>query len=161
MKVRRLIAPVVVIELGDGENLDEKAVSSFKNLGRFLIIKRGEDYRVKNGKSQDWGRERLKIYKGCVRSGQRVEHYGDILILGDVNRDGMVVAGGNVIVMGKLRGIVHAGAFGDESAIVVANLMEPQQIRIGSKIAIGEEDSPGYPELARVEGENIVVEPIK
>lgn len=108
-------------------------------------------------------RERLLIVRRHLRSGQKVEYNGDILILGDVNKDAQVVATGNIIVMGKLRGIAIAGALGDESAVVVALEMEPQQIRIGKKVAImseEERESPGYPEVARVEDGSIILERI-
>ncbi len=107
--------------------------------------------------------ERLMIVDRHLRSGQKIEHGGDVLILGDVNRDAEVVAVGNIIVMGTLRGVAIAGALGDESAVVVAQRMEPQQIRIGKKIAITEESerrSPGYPEVAKVEDGMIVLERI-
>ena len=108
-------------------------------------------------------RERLLILKKHLRSGQRVEHNGDVLVLGDVNKDAQVIASGNIIVMGKLRGIAFAGALGDESAVVVSLEMEPQQIRIGRKFAIASDEerkSPGYPEIAKVEGDSIVLEGI-
>ena len=107
--------------------------------------------------------ERLLIVDRHLRSGQKIEHGGDVLILGDVNRDAEVVAVGNIIVMGTLRGVAIAGALGDESAVVVAQRMEPQQIRIGKKIAITEESerrSPGYPEVAKVEDGMIVLEKV-
>ncbi len=107
--------------------------------------------------------ERLLIVDRSLRSGQKVEHGGDILVLGDVNKDAEVVAVGNIIVMGALRGIAIAGALGDESAVVVALKMEPQQIRIGRKIAISEEServSPGYPEVAKVEDGMIVLDKV-
>ncbi len=107
--------------------------------------------------------ERLKVVDKSLRSGQRVEHGGDILILGDVNKDAEVVATGNIIVMGTLRGVAIAGALGDEAAVVVALRMEPQQIRIGKKLAISddsERESPGYPEVAKVEEGTIVLEKV-
>jgi len=106
---------------------------------------------------------RLLIVRRSLRSGQKVEHGGDVLVLGDVNKDAEVVAVGNIIVMGTLRGIARAGALGDESAVVVALRMEPQQIRIGKKLAVSEDServSPGYPELARVEDGMIVLEKV-
>ncbi len=105
--------------------------------------------------------ERLLVVDRPLRSGQKVEHGGDVLVLGDVNKDAEVVAVGNIIIMGALRGIAIAGALGDESAVIVALRMEPQQIRIGKKVAIPDETervSPGYPEVARVEDGMIVLE---
>jgi septum site-determining protein MinC len=93
-----------------------------------------------------------------------VEHNGDVLILGNVNKDAQVIASGNIIVIGKLRGIAVAGALGDESAVVVALQMEPQQIRIGRKLAISSDEdrnSPGYPEVAKIENGTIVLERVK
>jgi len=107
--------------------------------------------------------DRLLVVDKSLRSGQKVEHNGDVLVLGDVNKDAQVVAVGNIIIMGTLRGIAIAGALGDEEAVVVALKMEPQQIRIGKKIAISEEServSPGYPEVARVEDGMIVLEKV-
>ncbi len=107
--------------------------------------------------------DRLLVVDKSLRSGQRVEHGGDILILGDVNKDAEVVATGNIIIMGTLRGVAIAGALGDEASVVVALRMEPQQIRIGKKLAISddsERESPGYPEVARVEDGVIVLEKV-
>jgi len=107
---------------------------------------------------------RLLIVQKHLRSGQKIEHNGDVLILGDVNKDAQVIASGNIIVMGKLRGIAIAGALGDESAVVVALQMEPQQIRIGRKLAISsdeERNSPGYPEVAKIENGTIVLEKVE
>lgn len=105
---------------------------------------------------------RLLIIDKNLRSGQTVEHQGDILILGDVNKDALVVATGNIIVMGRLSGVAFAGALGDDKCVVVAKVMEPQQIRIGKYIAIKDEsfEKPNYPEIAKVEDERIILEPV-
>jgi len=65
-----------------------------------------------------------------IRSGQILQVPGDLLLIGDVNPGGTVMAGGNVFVMGVLKGIAHAGCFGNEEAIVAASVMKPSQIRI-------------------------------
>ncbi|MDW8066423.1 MAG: septum site-determining protein MinC [Aquificaceae bacterium] len=117
--------------------------------------------KISGGPKEGFVRERLLIVRRHLRSGQRVEHSGDVLVLGDVNKDAQVVATGNIIVMGKLRGVAIAGALGDEGAVVVALEMEPQQVRIGKKVAIldeAERKSPGYPEVARVENGIIILE---
>jgi septum site-determining protein MinC len=69
-----------------------------------------------------------------LRSGQRVEHYGDVIIAGHVNDGAEVLSAGHVTVLGRLSGLVHAGCEGDESASVVVRSMEALQIRIGSRI---------------------------
>ncbi|MCM3599424.1 septum site-determining protein MinC [Robertmurraya korlensis] len=65
-----------------------------------------------------------------IRSGQVLETTGDLLLVGDVNPGGTVRAGGNIFIMGALKGIAHAGCFGNSNAVVVASVMNPSQIRI-------------------------------
>ncbi len=105
----------------------------------------------------------LKIINKTVRSGQRIEYDGDVLIIGDVNPDAYVIASGNIIVMGTLRGIVHAGANGDETAVVMALKLKPQQLRIASYITRSPDEpagEPEYPEKAFVENQQIFIEKI-
>ncbi|MGG0716326.1 septum site-determining protein MinC [Robertmurraya massiliosenegalensis] len=70
-----------------------------------------------------------------VRSGQVLEVPGDLLLIGDVNPGGKVVAGGNVFVMGALKGIAHAGAYGNSEAVISASIMMPTQLRINDAIS--------------------------
>ncbi len=65
-----------------------------------------------------------------VRSGQVVEVSGDLLLIGDVNPGGAVVAGGNIFVLGSLRGHAHAGNAGRKEAVVVASVLKPTQLKI-------------------------------
>ncbi len=98
-----------------------------------------------------------------LRSGQKLHHPGHIVLLGDVNAGAEIVAGGNVIIWGRVRGVVHAGAFGDESAVVCALDLMPSQLRIARYFSRAPEQrrrSP-QPELARVEQGNIVAIPWK
>lgn len=69
-----------------------------------------------------------------VRSGQVLQVPGDLLLVGDVNPGGTVIAGGNIYIMGALKGIAHAGFSGDKRAIVTASIMKPSQIRISDCI---------------------------
>ncbi len=75
------------------------------------------------------------FYKGTLRSGQVLESETSVIILGDVNPGGRVVAKGNVIVLGSLKGNVYAGASGNENSFVVALDMNPMQIKIADIIA--------------------------
>ncbi|MFD2637567.1 septum site-determining protein MinC [Piscibacillus salipiscarius] len=77
----------------------------------------------------------VKTVMKTIRSGQVHEVKGDALIIGDINPGGTVLATGNIFVLGKLRGIAHAGVEGDENCIVAASYMHPNQIRIASKIS--------------------------
>lgn len=99
------------------------------------------------------GKESLLLtITGTVRNGQRITYQGDILVLGDANPGSQLIAGGNVIVMGTLRGLAHAGALGEESASVSAFTLMPTQIRIASFIARPPEGikRPEVPQMAKV-----------
>nr|WP_139365085.1 septum site-determining protein MinC [Litchfieldia alkalitelluris] len=65
-----------------------------------------------------------------VRSGQVLEVEGDLLLIGDVNPGGTVIATGNIFVLGSLRGIAKAGFDGNKEAVIAASLMKPSQLRI-------------------------------
>jgi septum site-determining protein MinC len=97
-----------------------------------------------------------------LRSGQSVSHSGHVVILGDVNPGSEVIAGGDVIVWGRLRGIVHAGARGDEERCVCALDLSPTQLRIGNHIARLPEDKrrrrASQPERAFVSDGQLVAE---
>jgi septum site-determining protein MinC len=65
-----------------------------------------------------------------VRSGQVLHVHGDLLLIGDVNPGGTVIAGGNIFILGALRGIAHAGCYGNKEAVIAASVMKPMQLRI-------------------------------
>lgn len=100
------------------------------------------------------------ITRRTLRSGQQVRHPGSITVIGDVNPGAEIVAGGDVVVWGKLRGTVHAGAMGDEGAIVCALDLQPTQLRIAGHIARSPEERrrKATPEVARVRNAQIVAE---
>lgn len=103
-----------------------------------------------------------KFYRGTVRSGQLINFDGNLVVVGDVNPGAELVATGNVVVMGSLRGIVHAGANGNKEAIVVALNLQPTQLRIADVItrAPDENDNGGQfvPELAYIKGDIVYIE---
>ncbi|GAB6157527.1 septum site-determining protein MinC [Desulfotomaculum varum] len=102
------------------------------------------------------------LVKRSLRSGQQIEYPGHVVILGDVHAGAQVVAYGNVLVMGCLRGVVHAGANGNANARVVAHRLAPAQLRIGTSIACSPADGQNqanYPEIAYLsEDGQIIVE---
>jgi septum site-determining protein MinC len=100
------------------------------------------------------------VVRRTLRSGQSIQHAGHITLIGDVNPGAEVVAGGDVIVWGKLRGTVHAGAMGDNRAVVCALQLAPSQIRIAMHIARPPDRGrpPEVPEIASVQEDRIVVE---
>ncbi|MRX71422.1 septum site-determining protein MinC [Bacillus lacus] len=65
-----------------------------------------------------------------IRSGQVFQVEGDLLLIGDVNPGGTVIAGGNIFIMGALKGIAHAGYSGNQDAVIAASLLMPSQLRI-------------------------------
>lgn len=94
-----------------------------------------------------------------LRSGNSINFDGHVVVVGDVNPGAEVIAGGNVIVWGKLRGMVHAGAAGNEDAIVCALMLSPTQLRISDKIAVSPaEGRKSQPEIARVRDGRVVAE---
>ena len=104
---------------------------------------------------------RTKFVRKTVRSGQCLNYAGNLIIIGDVNNGGEDRAHGNVIVLGDLKGKVFAGDNGNENAIIAAYSLEPELISISGKITISPDDfeKTGYPEVARLNENNIIVEP--
>lgn len=100
------------------------------------------------------------VVRRTLRSGQALQHAGHITLIGDLNPGAEIVAGGDIIVFGRLRGIAHAGAMGDDKAIICALELAPSQIRIGSHIARSPDRSrpPKMPETASVQDGQIIVE---
>lgn len=101
-----------------------------------------------------------------LRSGQAIRYAGHVVVMGDVNPGAEIVAAGDVLVWGNLRGVVHAGASGNDSAVVCALRLMPTQLRIGKHIARAPDElqrrvndplSRG-PEIARVREGRILVE---
>ena len=73
-----------------------------------------------------------KFHRGSLRSGQKLESDGSLVILGDVNSGAEVMASDNIVVLGALRGLAHAGAKGNKQAIIAAGLIDTVQIRIAN-----------------------------
>ncbi len=100
------------------------------------------------------------LVKRTLRSGRTVNSEGHVVVIGDVNPGAQIIAGGDVIIWGRLRGMVHAGAHGDEDATVCALDMTPMQLRIAGHIATSPKDKQKNPrpEIALVRDNRIVVE---
>lgn len=105
---------------------------------------------------------KTKFIRHTLRSGQREEFDGNIVILGDTNPGSVVVAKGNIIVMGSLRGIAHAGSDGNRDSIVAAFKMKPTQLRIADTISRSPDKdllNPKWPEIAKIQEDKVVIEP--
>jgi septum site-determining protein MinC len=114
----------------------------------------------------DGGRRILTIDR-TLRSGAIVRFPGDVTVFGDVNAGAQIEASGNIVVLGALRGLAHAGSHGDERSVIVSFDLRPTQIRIGSKIAMAPDEKTEriprlqIPEIAWVEGDRVVIEEYK
>ena len=75
-----------------------------------------------------------KFHRGSLRSGIKLEYEGSIVVLGDVNAGAEVVAGENIVVLGYLRGMAHAGAKGNKKGMIAAAKIESPQLRIANMV---------------------------
>ena len=114
-------------------------------------------YGIKKVFAQEIESSETMFYKGSLRSGQKIEFDGSIVVLGDVNAGSEVIASDNVAVIGTLRGTAHAGAKGNKKAIIAANSIEATQLRIANIIK-EVEDEETKKTYAYVEEEKIVLE---
>ena len=87
---------------------------------------------IKKAFEQEINSSETKFYRGSLRSGKKIEYEGSIVIIGDVNGGAEVISGENIVVLGNLRGLAHAGAKGNKSAIIAAEAMDTAQIRIAN-----------------------------
>jgi septum site-determining protein MinC len=104
-------------------------------------------------------RQEAVYLRRTLRSGRSVRHAGHVIVVGDVNAGAEVIAEGDIIVWGHLRGTVHAGASGDSEAVVCALDLSPTQLRIANCIAISPpRKGEPRPEMARIKDQQIVAE---
>ncbi|MBV8581133.1 MAG: septum site-determining protein MinC, partial [Candidatus Eremiobacteraeota bacterium] len=97
-------------------------------------------------------------HRGTLRGGQALHNLGNLIVIGDVNPGAELVASGDIVVFGALRGVAHAGAQGDRGACVVALDLNPTQLRIATAIASGEPVGIARgPEHASIVDDRIVV----
>ncbi|CAN5743820.1 hypothetical protein BH11MYX2_BH11MYX2_16900 [soil metagenome] len=100
----------------------------------------------------------IRVVVGPVRSGVILDHKGHLIVFGDVNPGAEVRAQGNIVVLGRLRGTAHAG-IGQDLGFILALHLQPQQLRVGKKVARGGDDAGAAgAEIAYLTGDQIVVE---
>ena len=131
--------------------------TELKNPGLLPLSRRT----VAEKKSSDTAQKMLIVNK-TLRGGQEIRTESSVMIFGNVNPGAQVIAGGNIDIRGTCRGIVHAGAFGDASACVVADRLMPMQIRIADIIARSPDnmEKAEQAEKASIKDGHIVFEPI-
>ena len=101
-----------------------------------------------------------KFHKGSLRSGQKIETEGSLVIIGYVNSGAEVMASDNIIILGALRGLAHAGAKGNKQAIIAAGLVDTVQIRIANVVKeIDRDEEPMHKQsCVYIEEEQIIIE---
>ena len=101
-----------------------------------------------------------KFHRGSLRSGQKIEEDGSIVIIGDVNSGAEVVAADNIVVLGTLRGLAHAGAKGNTKAIIAAGKLDTVQLRIANIVReIDRDEEPLHRQAyVYIEDDKVVIE---
>lgn len=109
---------------------------------------------------KDVGTSETVFHRGSLRSGQKMEVEGSIVVIGDVNSGAEVIAGDNIVVIGNLRGLAHAGAKGNKEAIIAASTLEAVQLRISNIVREIDRDEEDVKEHAYiyVDNDQIVIE---
>lgn len=105
--------------------------------------------------------EETLFLRRTLRSGQRIDYDGNVVVMGDVNAGAVITCSGDIIVLGSLRGLAHAGAEGNDRSIVMAFRLEPTQLRIAQYISRSPDEAlprPEGPEVARVRNGVIQIE---
>lgn len=87
---------------------------------------------IKRAFDKEIAMSETKFHRGSLRSGQKMETEGSLVILGDVNSGAEIMASDNIVVLGALRGLAHAGAKGNKQAIIAAGLFDSVQVRIAN-----------------------------
>ncbi|BFM41044.1 septum site-determining protein MinC [Synechocystis sp. LKSZ1] len=97
------------------------------------------------------------VLKQTLRSGTEIRHPGDVILLGDVNPGSEIIADGDILIWGTLRGTAHAGAAGDQEAVIMILRLGASQIRIADRVARvpAANPDPGHPEIAHITPEGI------
>ena len=109
---------------------------------------------------RDVGKSETTFHRGSLRSGQKMEVEGSIVIIGDVNAGAEVIAADNIAVIGNLRGLAHAGAKGNKDAVIAAGTLDVVQLRISNIVKEIDREEEGIIEHAfiYVDEDKIVIE---
>ena len=114
----------------------QQLIRIVQNTGKMLVSKIQSDVLSIEESNKRISQQKCETYVGIVRSGQVVCSSGDVVVIGDVNPNGRIEAGGNIYVLGKLKGIAHAGVGGNEGAVITAAYFAPTHVLIADKLEI-------------------------
>ena len=143
------------------ENIKSYLKKQFKVGSVSTFVPKTKEIKQETDPSKKWmfHRSDVLMLKGRIRSGQKIESKKHIIIAGDVNPGAEISAGGDVIILGKLKGKVHAGRPENDNAIVFALEFNPTQIQISNITAVGEDEPSGRkPEFACIDKNKIIVQ---
>nr|WP_240546217.1 septum site-determining protein MinC [Paenibacillus artemisiicola] len=132
-----LTGPIVHVQVKLGtrqvnEDEKERIKTAIRQQGNLLVQSIESEVRPEP-KPEDGNN--VKLLAAIVRSGQTVEHDGNLLLMGDVNPGGTVLCTGDIYVLGALRGLAHAGYKGRKDTVIAASLLKPTQLRIDDVIS--------------------------
>lgn len=150
---------------------EEEDMAFLENLLESLGIKINKDKKVthndfvkaQEGQKDIYTEGQTLLIRKNIRSGQKIEHKGTIVVIGDVNPGAELIASGHVIIIGALKGTVHAGADGDQEAVIYAGKFNPNIIKIAGLIAKAPESDQRAEveaEVARIYNNHIIIENI-
>ncbi len=157
-----IISEVSQLDISFVHSKDEKPVfAEKKKLSKFNNIDIPKNNVLKN--FLNVYENTTSFHKGSVRSGQSLKFKGSIVVIGDINPGGEVIAEGNIIVLGSVKGLVHAGCSGLRDCFVIALKLKPTQLRIADIATyLPKKDKiiEITPECAFVKNDEIYVEPL-
>lgn len=134
-----LNGPVISVKVKAGKRYisaeqEEKLREVLKQKENLILEKIESDVITKADAEEMRKDAQVVTVSKIIRSGQVLDIQGDLLLIGDVNPGGTVMATGNIYIMGALKGIAHSGSKGNEEAIIAASVMKPSQLRIAHHI---------------------------
>jgi septum site-determining protein MinC len=144
-----LNGPVISVKVKTGYRYitpeQEEKIREILKQKENLILEKIESDVVTKAEAEEMRKDsQVVTVSKIVRSGQVLDVQGDLLLIGDVNPGGTVVATGNIYVLGSLKGIAHCGSKGNEEAIIAASVMKPTQLRIAHYVNRAPDS---YPEI--------------
>jgi septum site-determining protein MinC len=138
----------------------EKAAQTLGLATRLPSTKPDPERNIQTLQTNNIGGESGIFIHRTLRSGFKISFEGHVTIIGDVNPGAEIIAGGNIVIWGRLRGLAHAGATGDNKAVVCALDLNPMQLRIADLIAIPPKHrGKPIPEIASIQNGQVVAEP--
>lgn len=155
MSVAAQEPPTITLPAPGVQENGQKALDDLEELSAAQV-----DQQTQNGQSVLRETDDTLFLRRTVRSGQAIHHASNVVVLGDVNPGAEIVAGGDIVVWGVLRGMVHAGYPDNEQSVVCSLFLAPVQLRIAhllSRPPEGYEAQP-RPEVAAIRNGQIVVE---